>query len=269
MQRTIPESEIEATEKLNASGQHEVALTSITELLKQTDDDGQRMRLLFGKVTACSFLDRPELVESTMRQFDALPDPESSRALANLDRAYAEDSLGRPQHALSILDALLQTGLFEQPSFRIHKLRLCATYARALTRLRRPEDALGWIKTAESLYPSADAANDDDQRAIYAWVMPQILLDKANCFLSLDQFDEAFQAAGIVRILGDSDEKSLALQYMAECRAWQRRPDEALRLYSELMRRLPSRLVEEDRVRQGIADCITSFERRHHSNRIV
>ena len=109
LQRTVPESEIEAVGKLNASCEFELALVAIAALLQRTNDDAQRMCLLFHKVTAGSFLDRPECVESAMRELDSLPDNGATRVLANLIRAEAEDKLGRSELALKILDTILLT----------------------------------------------------------------------------------------------------------------------------------------------------------------
>jgi hypothetical protein len=53
----------------------------------------------------------------------------------------------------------------------------------------------------------------------------------------------------------------LAMQYMAEIRSWQKRIPEALQLYVELQKRLPARLVQEERIHEGISYCIAYLEK--------
>ena len=91
-------------------------------------------------------LDRPNLIDAAMTELARLPQPERSRVLANLDRAWAETSLGRPANALRILDTSLETGLFESADMRIHKYRLCLFKGEALLHLRcaRPTHSNGW-----------------------------------------------------------------------------------------------------------------------------
>jgi hypothetical protein len=48
---------------------------------------------------------------------------------------------------------------------------------------------------------------------------------------------------------------------MAECRVWQGRVLEALEIYADLKNRLPCRMVDEARVREGITNCMNYLEK--------
>jgi tetratricopeptide (TPR) repeat protein len=237
-------------------------------MLGDTEDGDLRMRLLFNVVSCSAMLELDETADQAMRELDAMPHPEFSRVLANMSRAYAEDQLGRPEKALAILDMNLETGYFERDDFRVHKYQLCLFKGQALSRLRRATEALEWLDRAHALYPSEDSAGDETQRLIFGWVEPLIQSNRANCLIGLDRFDEAFEAASQVLKKNDGDLATFALQQMAECRVWQGRVPEALRLYADLKNRPPSRLVEEDRVEKGISNCMNYLEKRHPSNKL-
>ena len=89
----------------------------------------------------------------------------------------------------------------------------------------------------------------------------EMLIERANCFIGLGRYAEAYDAASQVR--GDENYTTLAMQYMAECRLWQRRVQEAMTLYRELQKRLPSRFVDEQRVQTGIRNGMEYLENRH------
>jgi tetratricopeptide (TPR) repeat protein len=256
----VSEEEIDAAEKLRAKGDLATSLRLTQEMLERVKDSGVRMRLLFGVVTCSTLLERKDVTDQAMRELGTMPAPEILRALANMSRAYAEEQLGRPENALTLLDMNLETGYFERDDFRIHKYQLCLSKGQALLRLLRIKEALDWLDQAHALYPSEETARDETERRIFGWVEPLIQSNRANCLIALDRFDDAFEAASQVMRRTDGDLATFALQQMAESRAWQHRQPEALKLYAELKKRLPCRLVDEDRIQSGIANCIKSLE---------
>ncbi|MDR3727427.1 MAG: hypothetical protein P4K86_10330 [Terracidiphilus sp.] len=261
------EEEIVAAEKLHAKGEHAAALKLTQKMLERTNDGDSRMRLLFGVVSCSAFLELDEVTEQAMKELDTMPQPQCSRVLANLSRAYAEDQLGRPDKALAILDMNLETGYFEREDFRIHKYRLCLFKGQALVRLRRVTEALDWLDRAHAMYPSEDSARNEDERLIFCWVEPSIQINRANCLLFLHRFDEAFDAAKQVAQRDNGDLATLARQYMAESRVLLGRVPEALELYADLKKRLPCRLVQEDRIEQGITNCMNYLEKRRPTSK--
>jgi tetratricopeptide (TPR) repeat protein len=264
---TVSEEEIVGVEKLRAKADFAKSLRMTREMLELTEDGDFRMRLLFNVVSCAAMLELDETTNHAMQELDAMPQPEFSRVLANMSRAYAEDHLGRPEKALAILDMNLETGYFERDDFRIHKYQLCLFKGQALARLRRATEALEWLDRAHALYPSEDSTNEETHRLIFGWVEPLIQSNRANCLIGLDRFDEAFEAATQVRRRTDGDLATFALQQMAECRVWQSRVPEALRIYADLKMRLPCRLVDEHRVEEGISNCMKYLEKQHPSLR--
>jgi tetratricopeptide (TPR) repeat protein len=257
----VTEKEIEAVESLSASSECSAALNLAQRLLLRDLEAGLRMRLLFTIVFCAATLDQPDLVEAAMSEFEKLPDSDRTRALANLNRAYAEIDLGRPKNALNILDMCLATGLFEADDMKIHKYRLCFLKGKALTRLRYAAEALEWLDNAHSLFPVIERARNVDEKGIFGWVEPSLQLERANCFMCLDRFEDSYRAAEEALNHDSGDLAAFALQYMAECRVWQKRVPEALALYSQLKKHLPNRLVDEERIQTGITNCMSYLEK--------
>jgi tetratricopeptide (TPR) repeat protein len=258
----VTEDEIEAAERLRARGEFQTVLALTQDMLKRVEDGDMHMRLLFDLVSCSASLDRPELIEAAMDELKKLPKPEFSRVLANLDRAWAETSLGRPLNALNILDIDLATGLFEAEDMRIHKYRLLLFKGEALLHLRLVVEALEWLDRAHRLYPTIESTSSVQEAKIFGWVEPSIQIKRANCLLGLDRYEDSFHAAEEVMKFHDAELATLALQYMAECRVWQGRVPEALGLYADLKKRLPCRLIDEDRIEKGIANCASYLEKR-------
>jgi len=263
----VTEGAIGAAEKLRSKGEFAAALDLCQQMLACTQDGDLRMRLLFDIVSCAASLDQPVVVESAMAELDKMPNHEYSRVLANLNRAWAETSLGRPANALNLLDMGLATGLFEADDMRVHKYRLCLFKGDALLHLRRPEQALEWLDRGHELYPTIEAGSSAEERQIFGWVEPNIQINRANCLLAFDRYEESFQAAEQVRKFDKPDLATLAMQYMAECRVRQCRVPEALEIYSRLKERLPCRLVDESRIREGISNCMSYLEKQKPSSR--
>ena len=257
----VTEEEIDAAEKLRVTDLRK-SLDATQALIIRVNDPDLRMRLLFDVVTCASQLDLKEVTDDAVRELEKYPDPQHSRALANLSRADAEVKLGRPENALALVDMNLATGFFERDDFRISKFQLYLIKGHALAWLKRAEEALRWLDEAKALYPTKESAADEVERAILDWAEPDLQVARSNCLIGLGHFEEAYAAAALVLQCNDGDWASFALQQMAECRAWQGREVEALRIYADLKKRLPCRIVDEQRVDEGMANCVKRLEAR-------
>jgi tetratricopeptide (TPR) repeat protein len=263
----VSEAEIEKVEKLRGDGATKESLALSQELLERADDGDLRMRLLFNIVTCSAVLELDDVTVRALAELDKMPEPQFSRVLANMSRGHAEEQLGRPGKALAIFDTILETGYFEREDFRIHKYQLCLFKGQALVRLKRAAEGLDWLDQAHALYPSEESARDETERRIFGWVEPLIQTNRANCLKFFDRFEEAYQAASEVLKWTDGDLAALAKEQMAECRHWQGRIPEALEFYVEVKKRVPCRLVAEERVQTGITNCMIHLEKRRGSSR--
>lgn len=212
---SVTEEAIEAAQKLRTQGEFAASLDLTHRMLVCANDEGTRMRLLFNVISCAASLDRSETSEAAMGELEKLPDPEVSRVLANLDRAWAETSLGRPAHSLSLLDMSLATGLFETEDMRIHNYRLCLFKSEALLHLRRTFEAPEWLDRGHELYPTVETASSTEERQIFGWVEPNIQINRANCMLAFDRFEESFQAAEQVLKFGNPKWQP------SQCNTWQ------------------------------------------------
>jgi tetratricopeptide (TPR) repeat protein len=255
------EEEIDAAEKLRGHGEYATALALTQDMLNRAIDDGTRMRLLFDVVYCSTTLCLDSVTEDAMRELDKLPLPEFSRVLANSIRANAEIDLNRPQEALALIDMNLETGYFERDDFRIHKYDLCHFKGRALARMWRWDEALDWLDKAHAMYPSEADIHDEDTRKHVHWAEARILLNKAYCFIGLKRFDEAFELSKQVHDSEDGWEKTQAMQQMADCRLWQGRASEALKLYVDVKKRLPCSAVSDEYIQDRIVQCMDYIEK--------
>jgi tetratricopeptide (TPR) repeat protein len=114
--------------------------------------------------------------------------------------------------------------------------------------LARFDEALGAFDEAHRIYPEGDFEVD-------------MLIERSNCFLAFRRFSEAYDTASQVLGRGDEEMATLAMQHMAECRMWQSRVQEALELYAAIQKRLPCRLVQEERIQTGITNAMAYLEK--------
>lgn len=265
MSRSVPEAEIAAADLLVPKDDHAAALSAYQHLLDRTDDGNQRFYLLYQIVKNASLLDHQDVVRAAIAELDTMPEPEFSRSAASLDRAHAEIELKRPANALALLDTTLDTGIFNIPAYRIHLFHLYWLKGRALVWLNLWEDALKSLEQAESIYPPSTQMYNENERVFFLYVMPSLLIEKANCLIALGRFQDTFDTALRVKEFDSTDWATLALQYMAESLAWQGRTEDALRLYAELIQQLPCSLLDEARVRKGMGNCMIRLEKQHSS----
>lgn len=256
----VTEEEIDAAASLWVKGEFGVALGLIRDMLQRVEDDGTRMRLFFDALTCTTQLDDSDATDEMFRGLEKLPQPENSRALANLIRANSEIDLGRAENALAILDTCLETGIFQQDDFRVHLYRLSFLKGKALERLSRWHESLEWLDRAQHMYPDEASCTDDDQRRIYGWMETEILFNKARCRFGLDEFDEAYQLSKQAFDRETGDTKTLAMMYMAGSRFMQGKVLDAIMLYIEVQKLLPCRTVQSAEVESRIRRCMEYLE---------
>jgi hypothetical protein len=93
----VTEEAIDAVEKLRSNGEFATSLDLTQKMLASVQNDDYRMRLLFNVVSCAASLDRPDVVEAVMAEFETLPKPEISRVLANLTELGRRRALEDPQ----------------------------------------------------------------------------------------------------------------------------------------------------------------------------
>jgi len=244
----ITEQEIELAEKLRGRGEFVTALALTQEMLRRVQNDDMRMRLLFDVVYCSTRLCADLITEDAIKELEKLPQPEMSRVFVDFIQAMSDISHGKAQEGLDLIDANLRSPFMEQDDFRIWKYKHLAYKGSALIWLAQPDEALASLAEAHTMFPNGERET-------------AILIDQANCLLALDRYDESFNAASQVLNRGDEEMATLAMQYMAECRMWQGRVPEAGKLYTDLHKRLPCRLVDEKRIKEGLSQYLVSLKK--------
>ncbi len=246
--------EIEKAERLSAQREFAASLALLQELLTRAQDGQIRLRILFDVVTCSTWLNQKEILNKAIKELKRLPEYEVSHSFVVMTQASALVDFGRAQEALDLINAILRTAILQKEDFQDWKYECLFLKGRSLTRLARCDEALRAFDEAHSLY--ADGRFETD-----------MLLDRSNCLSYLARYDEAYDAASQVLNRGEEERATLALQYMAECRMWQSRLPEALKLYAAIRKRLPCRLVQEQRVETGFKNAMARLEKLHHQGR--
>ena len=244
----VTEEEIEAAEKLRGQGEFATALTLTQDMLTRAQDDDRRMRLLFDVLYCSTRLCLDSVTGDAIKELERLPDPKMSRVFIDFIQAMSYIAHGKAQEGLDLIDVNLKSEFLEREDFQIYKYKHLAYKGSALIWLARPEEALVSLVDAHRMYP-------DGEREV------AILIDQTNCLMALGQYEEAYNAASQALNRGDEEMATLAMQYMAECRLWQGRIPEAGKLYMDIQKRLPCRLVDEKRIKEGMSQCLASLEK--------
>ena len=245
---SVTEEEIDAAEELREREEYTAALALTQDLLKRAQDDGTQIRLLFDVLFCTTRLGLKNITDSAIAELDKLPDPEVSRIFVNFIQAISYIALGQSQEALDLIDANLRTQFMQQENFQTEKYEHLAYRGRALAFLERPKESLASLNEAHSMCPEGKRETD-------------ILIDQANCLMALKRYEEAYSAASQVLSRGDDEMATLATHYMADCRIWQGRVSEALKLYLDLQKKLPCRLVKEELIQESIRNGIAYLEK--------
>jgi tetratricopeptide (TPR) repeat protein len=246
----VTEEEIEAAEKLRGKGEFVAALALTQEMLDRAEDQESRMRLLFDVLYCSTQLHEDDLTERAIAELDTMPEPKMSRFFVDFIRAVSFIMQGNALEGLALIEAGLKSEFIDRNDFRIWKYLHLAYKGSGLLWLARPSEALKSLASAHAMFPDGERET-------------AILIDQANCLLALDRYDEAYHAASQVLSRGDEEMATLAMRYMAECRMWQKRVEEALAVYRDILKRLPCRLVQEERIQTGIKNAMAYLEKHH------
>jgi tetratricopeptide (TPR) repeat protein len=250
----LTEQEIDAAERLRAKGEYSTALALTQEMLVRVEDADTRMRLLFDVLRCSTRLRLDDITSSAIAELEQMPQPRMSRIFIDFVQATSYIAHGDAQQGLSLIEANLKSEFMERDDFHEWRYKHLAYKGSALTWLGRCQEALMVLDEAHLMNP-----NGERQTAI--------LIDQANCLLALDHYDDSYDAAQRVLGRGDEEMTTLAMLYMAECRMWQARASDALQIYVEIRRRLPCRLVAEDRVQLGMDRAVAYLEKRGRQDR--
>ena len=243
----VIEQEIEAAIQLSAKREFAAAMVLYQEMLTRADDDEIRRKVLYGVVTCAVWLNREDLLTRAVEELKRLPDYEASHAFIVFTRARAALDFGRPQEALDLINENLASEVLQQADFRDRKYDRLYLKGRCLVRLKRCDEALDAFDAAHDINPEGEFETD-------------MLIERSNCLLFAGRFGEAYSTASQVLSRSDDDMATLAMQYMAESRLWQREPREALALYASIQKRLPCPFIQEERIQNGIKSAVAQLE---------
>lgn len=243
----VEEEEIEAAEKLSSQREFDASLALLENMLTRAADDQTRIRILFDIVTCSTWLNHKEKLSEAIEKLQRLPDYEISRTFIVMAQARVSAESGHAQEALDLINANLASELLQSDDLRSWRYEHLFWKGRTLLRLASYDEALRVFDSAHRLFPEGEFETE-------------MLIDRSNCLLALHRYADAYDTASEVLARGDEEMATLAMQHMAESRMWQSRVTEALELYSAIQKRLPNRLVDEERVRKGIANAMRYLE---------
>jgi tetratricopeptide (TPR) repeat protein len=244
----VTENEIDAAEVLRGRGEYATALSLTQDMLRRVQNGDLRMRLLFDVLYCSTRLGEDGATNEAIHELEQMPEPEMSRIFIDFIQAMTDIAHGRYQEGLHLIDANLKSEFMEREDFLVWKYKHLAYRGDALTGLARCDEALESLSEAHSMFPDGERET-------------AILIDQSNCLLALDRYEDVYAAASQVLNRGDEEMATLAMQDMAECRMWQSRVPEALELYAAVLKRLPYRLVQEERIQKGITNAMTYLEK--------
>jgi len=245
----VTEEEIEAALNLSAHHEFKTSLDIFQEMLTRARDPNIRMKILLGIVTCSTWLSIDPIRENAILELKQYSDCEGSNAFAVMAQARAYIDFGRTQEALDLINENLRGEVLQRDDFRDWRYEHLFLKGHCLVQLERYDDALCAFDAANGIYLEGDFETD-------------LLIERSNCLLALNRYGEAYDAANQVLNRGDEEMATLAMQYMAECRMWQSRIPEALELYAAIQKRLPCRLIQEERIHTGIKNAVTYLEKR-------
>ena len=214
---------------LRGQGEYATALALTQDMLSRVQDEDVRMRLLYNAVCCSTRLNLDKVTDAAIIELDNLPNPDMSRFFVNMIKAMSYLALNRPQEALDLIDLNLKTGFMEKEEFQINKYQLLAYRGSALVFLGRREEALVSLTEAHMMYPDGERETD-------------ILFDQANCMNELKKYREAYCLLEQVLKRESGEMATLAMQYMADCCMGLGKVSEALKLFADILKKLPCSL---------------------------
>jgi len=245
----VTEFEIKRMLSLSAEREFSAALAVAQELRDRVENDVQRMIILYAIITCSTWLGRPEQTGDAVQDLDPLVGPEVSCVFAAMIQAAVDVEAGRANEALELIDRNLETSFMHTEDYKDWLYEQLVLKANALTRLARCAEALGVLDEATAVLPKGKCEAD-------------ILVNRANCLMALNDYENAFNAAEAATTKGDVELAASGSLQMAECRMWQGRVPEALALYLQLEKQLPRKYVDANRVQTGITRATAFLEKR-------
>jgi tetratricopeptide (TPR) repeat protein len=250
----VTQQEIDAVLDLSAQREFSKSLALFQEMLPRAKDANNQRKILFGIVTCSTWLKLDTTREGAIQDLKQLSDFEVSYGFVVMAQATAYIDFGRVQEALDLINENLRTELLQRDDFQDWKYDHLFSKGRALVKLARYDEALRVFDAAHGIFPEGNSETE-------------MLIERANCLIALDRFEETYDTAHQVLSRGDQEMATLAMQYMAECRMWQSRVPEALKWYAAIQKRLPCRWVQEERIQKGITNAIAYLEKLHPQGR--
>jgi tetratricopeptide (TPR) repeat protein len=245
---SVTEEEVESAFLLSEKREFKSSLALFQGMLERECDANTKLRLLFGIVTCSTWLSLDGVREKAIQDLMKLPDFDVSHAFAVLAKAKASLDSGRAKEALGLINENLEGKVLNREDFRDWKYEHLFLKGQSLVELARYDEALSEFDEARTIYPDGELETN-------------MLIERSNCLLALSRYDETYGTASLILARGDEEMATLALQYMAESRMWQARASEALELYVAVQRRLPSRFVQEQRIKIGMKNAIAYLEK--------
>ena len=244
----VTEQEIQTAIDLSAQRDFSTSLALYQGMLTRAHDTLNRFKILFGIVTCSTWLKLKAIRENAIQELMQLPDYEVSHAFVITTQAAADIDFGCAQEALDLIDANLSSEVLQRSDFRDWKYEYLFLKGRALVVLTRYDEALCAFDATQGIDPDGKFET-------------LILIERSNCYIAFGRYGEAYDSASRVLSRDDGEMATLAMQYMAECRMWQSRVPEALELYSAIQKRLPCKLVQEERIQTGIKNAMVYLEK--------
>jgi tetratricopeptide (TPR) repeat protein len=244
----VTEEEISVALNLSAQRDFSTSLALFQEMLTRAKNVQIRMTILLGIVTCSTWLSLDSVKNNAIRELKRFPDYQVSHVFVVTTQAQVLIESGRGEEALELINANLGSEVLQRDDFRDWKYEILFLKGRSFVQLARYDEALCTLDAAHGIYPEGKFETN-------------ILIEQSNCFVAFGRYGEAYDTASQVLSRGDEEMSTLAMQYMAECDIGIGRVSEALRMYSEIQKRLPCRLVQEERIKEGMSNCISYLEK--------
>ena len=245
----VTELEIERMLSLSAEKEFAAALNIAQELLSRVENPGQRIVVLLEIITCSKWLGLPDETEAAVQALGILVGQEIPSVFSAMSQAAVDVEAGRASDALELINKNLESDFMHTEDYKDWLYEQLVLKGNALTRLARCGEALTALDEANAVLPGGK------YEAL-------ILVNRANCLMANDDYENAFISAEAATTKGDVDLAALGMLQMAECRMWQRRVPEALALYLKLEKQLPKTHVNAGRMRAGITNAIAFLEKR-------
>jgi tetratricopeptide (TPR) repeat protein len=242
------EETIDSIERLKEAGDFDEAIHQILGGIDSATSDIERARYLINLIVCATNIGNETMAGSSIRDLFKLPLPADIALVRNYVSAVSYIDFFHPQRAVELLRANLSSDLLMDQAFFMQRYETLAQYGFALTHLERYSEALSSLNVAESAVPNGD-------------LTANIRLYKATCLASLRRFDDAYVLAEGLICDGTAEIAIEAKFIMAQVRLAQGHFKEAVDLYRDVRKLLPSTRVSEIEVKGGIEAAMAGLTR--------